>query len=195
LHQEAKMRSNTGTVVSERGFTLIEMMLVVCVMGIIAAMATFQIGSVRPGMQGDGAMRVVMGELNTAREMAIAQRRLMEIQFVGTNRLQIIRHNLPNGTTILRDVAFESGVQYSLIPNITDTPDAFGNGTATDFGAAPGIMFNTDGSLIDNGGAPVNGTVFVSIPSMSLSFRAITIMGSTGRVRGYKWTGSQWRRA
>jgi prepilin-type N-terminal cleavage/methylation domain-containing protein len=189
------MRNNPGKLASDRGFTLIEMMLVVCVMGIIAAMAIFQMGAARPGMLGDGAMRSVMAELNTAREMAIAQRRLMEIQFIGTNRLQVIRHNLPNGTTTLRDVSFESGVQYSLIANITDTPDAFGNGTATDFGAAPGIMFNTDGSLIDNAGAPVNGTVFVSIPSVSLSFRAITVQGSTGRVRGYKWTGSQWRRA
>ena len=177
------------------GFTLIEMMLVVCVMGIIAAMASFQIGSVRPGMQGDAAMRAVMAELNGAREMAIAQRRYMEISFVGTNRIQVIRHDLPNGTTTLRDVAFESGIEYGLIAGIGDTPDAFGNGSATSFGAAVAIMFSTDGSLIDNAGAPVNGTVFVTIPGVNLSFRAITVLGSTGRVRGYKWIGSQWRQA
>lgn len=179
---------------SARGFTLIEMMLVVCVIGIMAAMATFQIGSVRPGMQGDGAMRVVMAELNGAREMAIAQRRYMGISFVGTNRIQVIRQDLPNGTTTLRDVAFESGVQYGLISGIADRPDAFGNGSSKSFGAATAIMFSTDGSLIDSGGAPVNGTVFVTIPGVALSFRAITVQGSTGRVRGYKWTGGQWRR-
>lgn len=179
----------------ETGFTLIEMMLVVCVMGIIAAMATLQIGSVRPGMQGDGAMRTVMAELNGAREMAIAQRRFMEISFVGTNRIQVIRHDLPNGTTTLRDVAFESGIQYGLISGIGDTPDAFGNGSATSFGSATSIMFSTDGSLIDSAGAPVNGTVFVAIPNVHLSFRAVTVLGTTGRVRGYKWTGSQWRQA
>ena len=177
------------------GFTLIEMMLVVCVMGIIAAMASFQIGSVRPGMLGDGAMRSVMAELNGAREMAIAQRRYMEISFVGTNRVQIIRHDLPNGTTTLRDVAFESGVQYGLIAGVADTPDAFGNSTATTFGGTAPLMFSTDGSLIDSAGAPVNGTVFVAIPTMPLSFRAITVLGSTGRVRGYRWVGSQWRPA
>ena len=187
------MRNRTG-ILSVGGFTLIEMMLVVCVMGIIAAMATFQIGSVRPGMQGDGAMRVVMAELNGAREMAIAQRRYMEIAFVGTNQIQVIRRDLPNGTTTLRDVAFESGVQYGLISGIGDTPDAFGNGSSTSFGAATSIMFSTDGALVDAAGAPVNGTVFVTIPSVSMSFRAVTVQGSTGRVRGYRWTGSQWRR-
>jgi prepilin-type N-terminal cleavage/methylation domain-containing protein len=180
---------------SSAGFTLIEMMLVVCVMGIIAAMATFQIGSIRPGLQGDGAMRAVMAELNGAREMAIAQRRYMEISFVGTNRIQVIRRDLPNGTTTLRDVAFEAGVQYGLIAGIGDTPDGFGNGSATSFGAAPAIMFSTDGALIDTAGAPVNGTVFLAIPNESLSFRAVTVQGSTGRVRGYRWTGSQWRQA
>lgn len=188
------MRNRTR-IRSGSGFTLIEMMLVVCVMGIMAAMASFQIGSVRPGMQGDGAMRTVMAELNRAREMSIAQRRFMEISFVGTNRLLVIRHDLPNGTTTLRDVAFESGVQYGLIAGITDTPDAFGNGTSTSFGASTSIMFSTDGSLIDAAGTPVNGTVFLAIPSVSMSFRAVTVQGSTGRVRGYKWTGSQWRRA
>jgi prepilin-type N-terminal cleavage/methylation domain-containing protein len=179
----------------ERGYTLIEMMLVVCVMGIIAAMATFQIGSVRPGFQGDGAMRVVMSELNGAREMAIAQRRYMEVAFVGTNRIQVIRHDIPNGTTTLRDVAFESGVQYALIAGITDTPDGFGNGAATSFGSATSIMFSTDGGLIDSSGSPVNGTVFLAIPTAPLSFRAVTVQGSTGRVRGYRWVGSQWRQA
>ena len=190
----AGVMRNRARILSVGGFTLIEMMLVVCVMGIIAAMASFQIGSVRPGMQGDGAMRTVMAEFNGAREMAIAQRRFMEISFVGTNRLQVIRHDLPNGTTTLRDVAFESGIQYGLIAGITDTPDAFGNGTSTSFGSAASIMFSTDGSLIDAGGTPVNGTVFLTIPSVAMSFRAVTVLGSTGRVRGYKWTGSQWRR-
>jgi len=195
LRTTANVMHRKPRIESVSGFTLIEMMLVVCVMGIIAAMATFQIGAVRPGMQGDGAMRTVMAELNGAREMAIAQRRLMEISFVGTNRIQVIRHDVPNGTTTLRDVAFESGVQYGLIPGIADTPDAFGNGSATSFGAAVTVTFSTDGSLIDGGGAPVNGTVFLAIPNVALSFRAVTVLGATGRVRGYKWTGSQWRQA
>ena len=186
---------NESRIASVGGFSLIEMMLVVCVIGILGAMATFQMGSVRPGLLGDGAMRSVMAEMNTAREMAIAQRRRMQINFVGTNRIQIERIELAAGqTTILRDVAFESGVQYQLIGGIADTPDAFGAGSATSFGAAVAIRFNTEGALIDTGGAPVNGTVFLAIPGQNLSYRAVTVQGSTGRVRGYKWVGNQWRR-
>ena len=188
------MPGRTG-ILSVSGFTLIEMMLVVCVMGIIAAMATFQIDSMRPGLQGDGAMRVVIAELNSARETAITQRRSMLIGFVGTNMIRVTRQEFPAGTTVLREVYFESGVQYALIAGVGDTPDAFGNGSATSFGSAATIAFSTEGSLVDGAGTPVNGTVFLAIPGVARSFRAVTVQGSTGRVRGFKWSGSQWMRA
>ena len=188
------MRNRTR-IASVSGFTLIEMMLVVCIIGIMSAMAMFQVGSVRPGMLGDGAMRSVMGELNTAREMAIAQRRWMQVNFVGVNRIQIVRIELAAGqTTTLRDVMFESGVRYELISAIADTPDAFGKASATSFGSATAVRFNSEGSLVDTSGAPVNGTVFLAIPNQDLSYRAVTVQGSTGRVRGYKWVGAGWRR-
>jgi prepilin-type N-terminal cleavage/methylation domain-containing protein len=180
---------------AEQGFSLIEIMMVVMLTGILAAMATFQIGSVRPGMQGDGAMRVVMAELNTARDQALTQRRNMLVEFVGTNVLRITRQDIPTGTTVLREVTFEGGVRYSLVSGVPDTPDAFGNGSATDFGSATSIRFGTDGGLIDNTGAPVNGTVFLAIPSAQSSFRAVTVQGSTGRVRGYRWMGNTWQRS
>ena len=59
-------------------------------------------------------------------------------------------------------------------------------------------MFTTDGTLIDSGGTPINGTVFLSIQNQPESARAVTVLGSTGRVRGYKWvvgkTISSWSR-
>ena len=188
------MRSPSGFR-SAGGFSLIDMMLVVCLIGILGAMASFQIGSVRPGLRGDGAMRAAMAEFNQAREMAIAQRRQMQINFVGTNRIQIVRIDSATQTTQLRDVAFESGVQFGLVATIADTPDAFGKLSATSFGGAATIRFNTEGALVDPAGSPVNGTVFLIIPGQNLSYRAVTVQGSTGRVRGYKWIGNQWRRA
>lgn len=174
------------------GYSLIEMMMVVMFVGLLAAMATFQIGNARQGMLGDGAMRLVMGQLNGAREQAIAHRRQVQVEFLGVNRLRLTRIEVPNGTTVLIDVPFESGVQFGLLPNTADTPDAFGNGTAINF--VPTAKFNTDGALIDSSGSPVNGTVFLLIPGAPLSYRAVTVLGSTGRVRGYRWTGAQWMR-
>ena len=180
---------------SQRGFSLVDMLAVLAVIGIVGSMATMQIGTVRRSLQGDGGMRMVMAQLNSARELAISQRRNMEVKFLGTNWLQIVRNNVPSGTTVLTDAAMEGNVQYSLVSGVTDdTPDAFGNGTAISFGSAATIMFAPDGSLIDNEGSPINGTVFLAIPNISESFRAVTVLGATGRVRGYRWNGRVWTR-
>ena len=41
--------------------------------------------------------------------------------------------------------------------------------------------------MIDANGLTLNGTVFLNITNLSDSTRAVTVMGTTGRVRGYKW--------
>jgi prepilin-type N-terminal cleavage/methylation domain-containing protein len=187
----------TGRLRTERGVSLVEMLVAVAIIGILTSMAVVQIGAVRPGMQADGAMRVVMSQLNSARETAISQRRRVEVSFndVGENSwVRVTRHELPNGTTVLMDVPFEGGVRYGLWPGVQDTPDAFGNISAINFGAAITVMFNTEGMLVDNAGMPVNGTVFMRIPGQPGSYRAVTVLGSTGRVRGFRWNGGQWTR-
>jgi hypothetical protein len=141
-------------------------------------------------------MRAVMAELNAAREIAVAQRKYVEVAFIGNDTLRVTRHEDPAGdvTTILRDIRFESGVRYELLESVGDTPDAFGVAAAVDFGGAETLRFSTDGSLIDLAGAPVNGSVFLAAPGLVQSQRAVTVLGSTGRVRGYRWTGAAWRR-
>jgi hypothetical protein len=160
-------------------------------------MATMQMHSMRPGMLGDGAMRVVMAELNKARESAVTQRREIEVTFVGTNRLRVDRVELDGSLTNVTLVGFESGVEYTMPPGVAaDTPDAFGRGSATWFGGATvsAIRFNSEGALVDNAGSPINGTVFLAIPDTPRSFRAVTVLGATGRVRSYRWDGRQWTR-
>ena len=179
----------TGGMKSQRGFSLLEIMVTVSITAIVGGMATAQMGPTRRSLQGDGAMRLVMTQLNTAREMAITQRLNMELQFVGGNWVRIIRHEAPGiATTVLSSVALESGETFSLAAGVPDTPEAYGNLNAVGFGAAQVIMFTTDGTLIDENGNPLNGTVFLSIPNSPQSVRAVAVLGATGRVRGYKWT-------
>ena len=174
---------------NQRGFSLLEIMVTLSVTAIVGGMATAQMGPTRRSLQGDGAMRLVMTQLNTAREMAITQRRNMELQFVGGNWIRIVRHEAPGiATTVLVSVALESGEQFALATGVPDTPEAYGNLNPVAFGAAQTIMFSTDGTLIDENGNPLNGTVFLTIPNVPQSVRAVAVLGATGRVRGYKWT-------
>jgi prepilin-type N-terminal cleavage/methylation domain-containing protein len=178
---------------SQRGYSLMELMLTLGIAGVVSSIAMFQIGQAQPVMKGDGAMRIVMAQLNSAREMSIAQRREMQVNFIGTSQIQIVRQEVPAGTTALPTVALEGGLQYGLVAGVPDTPDGFGlkaGGIA--FGTATAILFNSDGTVIDQNGNSLNGTVFLAIPAIARSMRAITVMGGTGRIRGYKWNGVVW---
>lgn len=179
---------------SNKGFSLLETMMTMAIFGTIAAMAAFQIGIARPGFKGDGAMRVVMAQLNTAREQAITQRRVMRVLFTTPNTVQIVRENFPSGTTVMSPVLFEGGISYGLTTGLPDSPDTFGKASAIDFGTATLFRFTSEGTLVNQANQIINGTVFLTFPGQTRGARAVSIMGSTGRVRGYKWDGLQWKR-
>jgi Tfp pilus assembly protein FimT len=194
------MTKKAQAVGSQRGYSAVELMMTLGVAATVSAMAAFQIGVSRPGFKGDGAMRVVLAQLNTARELALTQRRAIQIQFNNTNQIQLTRQEVAVGgttppPTLLTTVSIEGGITYNLTAGLPDTPDGFGNATPVAFGAATQMVFSTDGTLENQLGAPISGTVFISIPGLPLSSRAITILGATGRIRGYKWDGSHWVRA
>ena len=183
---------------NERGYSLMELMLTLAVATIVGGMAAATMTDSRRTMAGDGAMRLIMNELNTAREMAMTQRRNVEVQFIGGMWIRTFRHELNNSTTVLRSVALEGNMKFSLVPGVPDTPDGFGNASAINFGPATIIQFNPEGALIDGGGTPINGSIFLTWGTKALAYRAVTILGTTGRSRGYKWmnppTGTGWQR-
>ena len=179
---------------SERGVTLIDTVVVIAVMAIISSMATMQMVTVRRALKGDGAMRVVMAQMTTAREMAITQRRDIEVQFLGENWMQLVRHEVPTGTNVVTNIALEGSARFALVPGVPDTPDEFGNTSPVSFGTTPMIRFNPTGTLVDSAGAPLNGTIFLSVDGQPESARAVTVLGAVGRVLAWRWTGRVWKR-
>ena len=176
-----------------RGFSLVELMVVVTLIGIGSAMGVFLMGQWGPAVRADGAHRVVIAQLNRARQLAITQRRNIRVTFTNGNQVQIIREEVPGpATTLISSQLLEGGMVFALVPGVPDTPDVFGNGAAVNFGSATTVKFSPDGMLLDQTGNILNGSVFISTSNLSWSARAVTIMGATGRVRGYRWNGVRW---
>jgi type II secretory pathway pseudopilin PulG len=174
------------------GYSLIELTLTVGIMGAVTAMALFQIGSTRPYMKGDGAMRTVIAQMNMARELSISQRRNIQVTFVG-NVITLTRQNLaiggaPATTTVLATIPMEGGAQFIATSGVTDLAEWAAGG----FSTLATIYFSSDGTLIGSAGLPVNEIVFLTIPNEPRGTRAVTVLGATGRIRGYKWDGGQW---
>lgn len=175
------------------GYSIIELIFVLGIMAVLSGMAGLQIVQARPSLQADGAMRVMLAQMKTARELAITERRYIRVTFIGTSAVRLIREEVPGpSTTTLTTVGMESGVVFALVNGVPDTPDAFGKGQAVDFGSAANVKFTPDGTLVNQDGSTVNGSVFLSQPGSSRSARALTVLGSTGRVRAYRWDGRSW---
>lgn len=189
------MGGHDFTVRSERGYSAIEMLFVTALLGILAAIAVVQLNAARPSLKGDGAMRVVLAQMRTARELAITERRFMRVVFVSPNEVQLVREEVPGpATTIVASTVLEGGVGYALVAGVPDTPDAFGMGSPIDFGVITNLKFSPDGTLVNQDGQSINGSVFLAIPPEPRSVRAVTVLGSTGRIRGYRWDGHAWKR-
>ena len=181
------------------GFSLMEILVAVAIISIILGMALLNYGNILPNFKANSAMDQLLYQLRSARERAIAHRREVQVQFVGTNQLTITEIWLLGTAPPASTVSFEGGAQYLILPGVPDLPAPFnfGNTAPVYFGGLSGgppiMKFSTTGALIDGGNTLVNGTVFMGIPGKPSTARAISILGATGRVREYHWDGSQWQ--
>jgi Tfp pilus assembly protein FimT len=174
------------------GFSMVEISIGLLLAMILAGFAVVNINGMLPGMRTNASLAQTVAQLRKGRETAIAQRREVEIKFLGNNQIQLVRHDLPAGTTVLNTITLENSVTFRLFPGLPDTPDTFGKAAAVDFGAAADMRFSTTGTLIDGNKNPLSGTVFLGLANHAETARAVTILGATGRVRGYRWTGTAW---
>ena len=174
------------------GYTVTEMLMVIAIMGTLAGMSIAGFSHAMMDMRGSANLKQVTAQLNMAKELAINQRRTIEIHFLTPNQIQLIRREVPNGTTVLNTVTLENNVQFTKFGSLPDTPDAFGNAAAVDFGSAGTLMFLSDGTFVDGTAAPLNGTVFLGVPNQLASARAVTILGASGHVQAYRWNGTAW---
>ena len=199
------MKQHVNT--QQRGFSLLEALTAIAILMIVAGMAIINFSSVIPNAKANSAMDQLLYQLRSARARAIAHRREVQIQFVGTNQLTI-SEIWPAGTgtpPAPTTVTFEGGAKYMVfnggatggtVPDIP-APYNFGNSSPIYFGGVsngpPVMKFTTNGSFIDGGNTLVNGTAFLGINGRPSTARAISILGATGRVRQYHWDGSQWQ--
>jgi|SRR5271166_3197915 len=201
LEGEAPMKR---TAKRERGFTLLETVVVIGIMFTLMGIAIVQSFGSMESYQANSAMDIVTSQLRVAREVAITQRRNVQIFIVsnpGTGNPQAINYQIlpaPGSTEALGQLNSEplpGQVQIALTPTVPDTPMNFGNAAAVYIGntsGGPPVMeFTSTGQFTDGTGFnTINGTIFLGTPNQIRTARAVTIMGGTGRVRPYTYIGN-----
>ena len=54
------------------------------------------------------------------------------------------------------------------------------------------MMFQSDGTFVNAAGTTLNGTVFMGVTGIPSTARAVTVLGTTGRIRSYRSAGAGW---
>jgi prepilin-type N-terminal cleavage/methylation domain-containing protein len=219
------MRKSRIETNGQRGYSMIEMVIVVGIIAILSASAIMSTMSSTYGSKANSAMFAVIDQLRTARELALTKRRNVLVTFTTPNKMQLTVETLPGeaAATMIQPVYLNDntagGWIFAVYPGLPDTPMGFGNSSAITMTPASGgtaglaVMFSTSGEFVGTTAGsgyntlgnsnPVNVSIFVCSPASgstsacannkSNSARAITVFGSTGRVRSYSWTGSTWQ--
>jgi Tfp pilus assembly protein FimT len=176
----------------EKGFSLVEIGITLLLFALVSGFALLKVNTILPGMASNTAMKQTLAQLRKGRDLAIAQRRNIEIRFQGANQIQLVRYEVPTGTSIISTLMLEGKNEFRQFDGIPDTPDVFGNGSAISFSGLSPWIFLSDGTMVDSSSNPVNGTVFLGQANNPKTARAVTILGATGRVRDYTWNGTAW---
>jgi len=190
------------------------MVIVVMLAFVVMAFAVINTMSTTQNARANAAMDAVVSQLRQARQLAIAKRRNVQVQFVQPNQIQLTLLTLPGEaaptpiTPVYLNDNASGSLTYYVFPALPDTPMGFGNGTAINLqqpggGGAWSVMFTTSGALAGSSqsaaslyqvtnNSPVNASIFIGVVGKPNTARAITVFGATGRVRAYYWNGSSW---
>ncbi len=193
----------------EYGFSMTELAVVVTIILIVIAAALINMVPSIKNSKSNSAMELVMGELRRAHERAIDERRIYRVTFVAPQTILVDVGQVPNvATTISRSsptfvqaqppLTLPTGIQFIVVGGIPTnpaaTPDGFGSGAnAIDFdvengGGGTQIYFQPDGSALDGANRLNDGVVYMAEPTNLFSSRAVSLFGSTGRVKGWYLT-------
>lgn len=190
------------------GFSMLETLVVIGIILIVLSMALIQLQPSIQQFHANAARDQIQGALRQARELAISERRYVQVQFNVSPPcppvaqvpacIALTRLGGPGDPTLLYALPIENSVQFMTFAGMPDTPDGYGvpPGGGIMFGGVVGgpatMMYQSDGTFVNAVGTTLNGTVFMGIPGINSTARAVTVLGTTGRVRSYNGLGGSW---
>jgi Tfp pilus assembly protein FimT len=185
--------------VDERGFSLAEILTIVAIIAVLFGITIIAFQAAATTIQGDSNLRILEGQLKYARDIAVSERRSVQVVLTAPTvdgntlaMIQVIRQDRPSGTTLLSSAMLENNTTFVDFDTVPDTPESFGASSVYAPGGGTPYLFTPDSMFTDQAGSPVNATIFIGQAGKVVTARAVTVFGTTARIRTYRWNGSQW---
>jgi len=189
-----------------RGFSLLEMLIVIAIGLTMAGVTVMALMPLLKQSHVDAAYDTTLSVIRNYRNQSITQSRRYILTFTapGTITVQYWGMGVPvsPAPVTVATYTLPNDIQFAVQAGFpAAAPDSFGTGiVAIDFdqgvlGNQNYLMFMPDGSSQDVLGNYNSGVVYLTRPGDLYSSRAITVFGTTGRVRGwrlYNQAGNTW---
>ncbi|HEY2913654.1 MAG TPA: hypothetical protein VGK21_09870 [Candidatus Angelobacter sp.] len=181
---------------SQSGFSIAELVVTVGVLMVGGGIAVMNISGALRGAHVETAYQNTLDQLRFARQVAIDKRTVCRVDFATPGTISVTQA-FADGTPVTTEtITLPADVQYTIVTGMPKppaaTPDNLGNGNvAIDFdrvagGSGTTIFFQPDGSALDAAGRVNNGVIYVARPNELNGARAISLLGTTGRIRGWR---------
>ncbi len=173
----------------ERGFSLLEMLMVVTISLVVAGTAVMSFVNALKNEQAESANQFMKRELLNARASAVRTRSVYYVTFTAPGTIQTTNYNTSSSTS----VTLPTGYSFDVETTTPTPPDGYGAAsTAIDLGygvthnPTSAIYFFPDGSSRDNLGRYNGGVIYVAKAGDSTTAHAVSVIGATGRVMGWR---------
>lgn len=191
----------------KHGFSLLELLVTISIGMTMAGVTFMALMPLFKQNNVDTAYDTTISVIRNYRNQSISQSRRYILTFTapGTITVQYWGVAVPVSPppVTVATVTLPPDIQFAVQAGFpAAAPDSFGaGGTAIDFDQGMGlgsqnyIMFMPDGSSQDTLGNYNSGVVYLTRPGDMYSSRAISVFGTTGRVRGwrlYNQSGNTW---
>lgn len=178
------------------GFSLVEMIILAALVTLAAAVALPMIRSTVDYYDAEAAMQLVVGQLRRAAQEAVDMRRRTRVVFETPNRITTARYEGGRWRT-LGEYTLPSGFEFHIDPGLPTiegaTPDGLGASAPVDFAGDNEVYFLPDATAVNASGQVTSGIVYVGKLGDPQSARAVTVFGTTARVRAWRFVEGEWQ--
>ena len=179
----------------QTGFSILELVAVIGITAVVATVAMPRIEGALRESRVQTALVSVVGEMRRARQLAMDQRRTHTVTFTSPRTLTVTRVETGGNPNVqVSQITLPSDVSFAR-NSISSEPDGFSSSGAFTFCGSGGTFnFNPQGAGVDASSNLCNGIVYLGIPGRLETTRAVTLFGSTGRSKGFRYakSGGAW---